>query len=286
MKAIEAPTCVDAWLQGCDHLLLQEADHWRDYNLVLEVSDPLALPPDERAVVEILGAFLADGGGLPFNTVVNTIFPAQLYARHGADGVYERYVAELYPQIKKHRDCSWGTYAHRILCRTDLDGTTINPLKELVAKLRSQLKLTGPNRAVYELDIIDPFLDIPIYDARQDRTRPLGGPCLSHLSFKLTADHRVMLTALYRSHWYVQRALGNLFGLAHLQHFVAQETGLALGPLVCHSSMALLEVQSGKWGKPAVPRPHHSLSRCLPTRSRMSSARDSAQHTWARRGEG
>jgi hypothetical protein len=66
---------------------------------------------------------------------------------------------------------------------------------------------------------------------------------------KLTADRRVMLTGFYRSHFYVQRALGNLLGLAHLQHFIAKETGLELGPLVCHSSMAQLELQSRKWGK-------------------------------------
>jgi hypothetical protein len=31
------------------------------------------------------------------------------------------------------------------------------------------------------------------------------------------ADWRLTLTALYRSHWYVQRILGNLFGLAVFQ---------------------------------------------------------------------
>lgn len=73
--------------------------------------------------------------------------------------------------------------------------------------------------------------------------------------------------ALYRSHWYVQRALGNLFGLAHLQHFVAQETGLELGPLVCISSVAQLEVQSGKWGKDAVK---DLISRCHAARRPMA----------------
>lgn len=252
MKSIESKTCVDAWLMGCDHLLTQEQDHWRDYNLVLEVADPISLPADDKKVVDVLDRFLTDHGGLPINTVVNTIFPAQLYVRHGAPGVYERYVSEVYPQVKDHPDCSWGTYAHRILCRTDTDGKTINPLRDLVEKLKVQLSLPGPNRAVYELGIVDPFLDIPIYDPGEDRARPLGGPCLSHISFHLTADRRLMLTALYRSHWYVQRTLGNLFGLAHLQHFVATEAGVQLGPLVCISSMAMLDVQAKKWGKAAV----------------------------------
>lgn len=252
MKTIEATTCVEAWLRGCDYLLANESDNWRAYNVVLEVSKPMSLPPEDKRVVETLDRFLTEHGGMPFNTVVNTIFPAQLYARHGAVGVYERYLSEIYPQIKDHPDCSWGTYAHRILCRKDSDGSTMYPLRELVDKLKTQLTMSGPNRAVYEVGVIDLFADIPIYDAREDRTRPIGGPCLSHISFHLGADRELMLTALYRSHWYVQRALGNLFGLAHLQHFVATEAELKVGPMVCVSTMAILDAQSRKWGKRAV----------------------------------
>ena len=83
MKPIQAATCVDAWLQGCDHLLSQEEDAWRDYNIISEIANPLDLPANDRAVVDILSRFLVDRGGLPFSTVVNTIFPAQLYQRHG-----------------------------------------------------------------------------------------------------------------------------------------------------------------------------------------------------------
>jgi len=252
MKPIEGSTCVDAWLAACDHLLTKENDAWRDYNVILEIAEPLSLSAAEKQVFLKLDKFLVDNKGLPFNSVVNTIFPAQLYARHGATGVYERYLTEVYPEIKKHPDCSWGTYAHRILCRIDSGGTTIYPLRDLVEKLRVQLAQDGPNRAIYEVGTIDLFADIPIYDPHQDRTRPIGGPCLSHLSFKLGPDRRLHLTALYRSHWYVQRALGNLFGLAHLQHFVAREAGLEMGPLTCISSVAQLETQSGHWGKVAV----------------------------------
>jgi hypothetical protein len=93
MKAIEASTCVDAWLKGCDHLLEHKDDAWRAYNVILEIADPLSLPANERDVVAILDRFLVQHGGLPFNTVVNTIFPAQLYQRHGAAGVYDRYLS-------------------------------------------------------------------------------------------------------------------------------------------------------------------------------------------------
>jgi len=255
MKPIEASTCVDAWLQGCDYLLTQEQDDWRAYNIVSEIANPIALPPGERAVVDFLNRFLTERGGLPFNTVVNTIFPAQLYQRHGAAGVYDRYVLDVLKHVLDHPDCKWGTYAQRILCRKDRDGTEFSPLKELVAKLKCQLAICGTNRGTYELGLLDPVLDIPIYDpGSSDRSRPNGGPCLSHISVKLTAGRKLMLTGFYRSHCYIQRALGNLFGLAHLQHFIAQETALELGPLVCHSSMAQLELSRRKKSAPAHER--------------------------------
>lgn len=31
MKAIEAGTCTEAWLGGCDYLLGHETDDWRAY---------------------------------------------------------------------------------------------------------------------------------------------------------------------------------------------------------------------------------------------------------------
>jgi hypothetical protein len=73
MKAIEAQTCVGAWMQACEFLLGQNEDHWRAYNVILEIADPLSLPPPDRAAFEILDRFLTQHGGLSVNTVVNTI---------------------------------------------------------------------------------------------------------------------------------------------------------------------------------------------------------------------
>lgn len=249
MKPIEGETCVDVWLEACDYLLLQLADDWRAYNVVLEVARPISLPAGDRAVVDLLDRFLATRGGLPINTVINTIFPALTYQRHGATGLSERYLNDIYPTLKRHPEWRWGTYAQRLFQRRDPSGVDIKPLETLVAKLKTQLALSGTQRAVYELSMVEPFLDIPIYEPSQDRNRPIGGPCLVHVSVKLTNDHRLMLTGFYRSHFYIQRALGNLLGLAHLQHFIAKEAGVEVGPLVCHSSMAQLDLSPGKWGK-------------------------------------
>lgn len=252
MKSIEADTCVRAWLEACEYLL--EQPHWRGYSLVLEISDPIALPANDRAAYHHLDRFLIESGGFPLNTVINTIFPARRFSRHGAEGLYDCYLNEIYPEIRKHPDFDWGTYFFRLIRWVDHDSKTINPLDDLVHKIRSQLSQAGPNRAVYELSSYDPFLDVPVYDPGYDRKRPLGGPCLTHLSFKIGPDKSLLLSAFYRSHYYVQRALGNLLGLAHLQNFVAEQTGLVVGPLLCISSMAQLEVSSGKWGKNDIRR--------------------------------
>jgi thymidylate synthase len=78
-----------------------------------------------------------------------------------------------------------------------------------------------------------------------DGNRTRNGPCLSHVSLKVGVEDTLYLTALYRSHSYVARALGNFLGLASLQAFVCDQTGLAPGPLVCVSTYARLETDDG-----------------------------------------
>ncbi len=68
-----------------------------------------------------------------------------------------------------------------------------------------------------------------------------------HLSIKLDRG-KVRLNATYRSHYYVQRLLGNLIGLARLQYFLAHEADLEIGPLTINSTYAKLDPgDGGKW---------------------------------------
>lgn len=253
MKAIQAPTCIRAWLEAATHL--QSLPKWRDYNIVLEVDSPFELRADEKQVFNLVDKFLVDHQGHSLNTVINTIFPATLYSNYGAAKVLEHYSA-LMPRIKKHPDVNWGTYAIRMNGeRTDAKNRPFTPLQRLIEKMEQELKQAGPKQAAYELSVTDINADfeIPIYDCTLDSKLTRGGPCLSHLSFKLTDDRRVMLTAFYRSHHYIQRALGNLFGLAWLQEFIANRLGIKSGPLVCISSMATLDTE-GDWGIADVER--------------------------------
>lgn len=239
MKLISADTCTKAWVQAVQHL--QGKDDWRDYTVILDIAEPMRLPAEDKNVYDIVDSFLAEKASVRISTVINTIFPATLFARNGADGVFKDY-PRLWPKIRKHARCQqWGTYAERIIQgRGPLKGQP-GPLQGLIEKLRKQLEGPAPKRGAYEIGTLDSADDIAIYDGSVDSGRILGGPCLSHLSFKLTGDRRLMLTALYRSHYYVYRALGNLYGLAWLQHFVAQQVGIDTANLVCHSTMAKLD---------------------------------------------
>jgi hypothetical protein len=181
-------------------------------------------------------------------TVASTIFPANFYLQRGATGIYEDYV-KVHPQLPRH----WGTYAGRMLRKLAASegknrGAEINPLRILVEKMKKQAT-GGRMRAVYEMNLIDDreLLELPIYNAITDARCTRGQPCLSHLSFKLvSAGQKVTLTVLYRNHYYIGKALGNLIGLAQLLSFVAAEAGIGVGPLVCHSTLA--ELDTGTWG--------------------------------------
>ncbi|OUL72163.1 hypothetical protein [Paraburkholderia hospita] len=267
---------VPTWLAAAQHLVKMPGRE--AMNIVLEIPDPLTITADDRAVIARVDAALAKCN-LTLNTVAGTIFPLAIYRRHGRPGYYEAYKSMLKRGKKKG---SWGTYALRMIDRASADGRTrINPLEALIKKLsdagqpsREDGKMSSFTSA-YELGISDPETDlgtatlddvggeIPTYDARLDALQWLGLPCLSHLSFKrieTETGYAVNLTAMYRSHHYCARALGNLIGLAQLLSFVAKEAKLEVGTLTCISSHAVLDAD--KWG--GVPNTRATLG--LPPR--------------------
>jgi hypothetical protein len=157
-----------------------------------------------------------------------------------------QYPDAIYPEIKSVNANSRGTYALRLTRRKCSDGTFMQPLDVLIDKLRRQLKQPGPQRAVYELDLGLEPLELKFYDAETDHANPRGGQCLSHVSLKLGPNRELYLTALYRYQYFIQKALGNLKGLARLQGCIAREVGIPVGPLVCHATLAVLET-GPKW---------------------------------------
>jgi hypothetical protein len=242
---IEAKTCVEAWLKAVS-LLATMPDRCA-YNVILDIENPVAMTDLDRRIVQAVDRFLTDHEADPLATVAATIFPASDYRRNGVKGVFEDFPERTYPKLSTR----WGTYAGRMLRHTGKNGKPFNPLEVTIEKLRAQSKRKSPLRGIYEVGLTDMLTDVPIFDPALDSKRTMGQPCLAHLSFKLREEKGLMLTALYRNHYYVQRALGNLIGLSQLLYFVARESGLAARSLVCHSTFARLDTDKG-WSLTAV----------------------------------
>ena len=223
-------------------------------NLVLEIPRPGVFRRSDLTIVRRVDAqIVARGKGLSIETVAGTIFPQGLYDRRHRPDFYQEYW-RLLDRAKKPG--TWGQYFERMTRRKAPDGTLVNPLEDVIGKLnRAVTSASSIYQSTYELSPSDPAQDIDgeddgaelaTYDPVRDRNRPYGGPCLSHLSFKITDRHVLDLTAIYRSHHYCERALGNLMGLARLQKYVAVHAALDQGTLTCISTHAELDLPS--WG--------------------------------------
>lgn len=218
-------------------------------NFVLEIASPTTLTADDVAAINAVNAELhKTDDGIGVYTVAATIFPQRIYLRHGRPDFYAQFLATM---KKGKKPGTWGTYAMRMMERTHpRTREAINPLEVIVSKLQK----TGAGtkyQSAYELglhdvaDVLDNETggELPIYAPASDGGKATNIPCLSHLSFKLDPERDAIdLTAVYRSHHYGRRALGNLIGLSQLQAFVATESGYTPGVLTCVSTLAHLDV--------------------------------------------
>lgn len=241
---------VPTWLAASTYLL--QTDRREARNLVLEIDDPMTRTDTDRLVIQKVDAAIRARGALSVETVAGTIFPQGMYQRYGRPDFYKKFL-KMMERAKKPG--TWGTYAMRLFARR-AGAQQINPMEIIIEKLKRAANEGNGYRAAYEAGLIDPVVDLdpaidfgcelPTYDPGIDARKISNMPCLSHLSFKLVDHARVDLAAIYRSHYYCERALGNLIGLSRLQAFVAREAGLAPGVLTCLSTHARLDMRS--WG--------------------------------------
>lgn len=248
MELLKGRSAPEVWLLGAEYLAKRKEHD--DFDVFLNVATPTVLSSADASVLKRVDNFLVEHGGLPVNTVAETIFPLEDYLRGGAKEVFEVYPARMKEIHHSRSDRRWGTYALRILRQRDYKGAVFNPLEGVLNKIKNH----GNYKACHELSSGRPFEDdIPIYDGALDRKPTYGNlPCLSHVSIKVD-NGRVRLNATYRSHYYMQRLLGNLIGLGRLQFFLAHESGLDVGPLTINSTYARLDTgaNNGKcchWG--------------------------------------
>lgn len=241
----DATSVVAAWIQATKAL---DAAKKPVYNLVYTINQPATMLASDDAVIKILNEFATKNGFHTTDTVANTIFPLDTFRAkfsQGADEFYDYYLDTVLPRVRK----KWGTYFERMISRQNDDKTPmikgnrrLNPLEILTEKLKRRVDDPPKTTTHYEIPLGDVALDIATYDPLLDGNYQIGGPCLSHVSFKIERDNTLRLSAFYRSHWYIERALGNLIGLARLQWFVAQGAGAKVGPLTIVAAEAVLDL--------------------------------------------
>lgn len=248
MKLITGETSPSVWLAAVEHL--DQVPRGEDFDVFLHIANPTVLTSEDRMVYDEVDRFLTSHGAFSVHTVAETIFPLDEYQRAGRKALFETYPEKLREIQKARSDSNWESYSYRILRQKNSAGDIFNPLEEILEKIKKH----GQYRASFELGQGQPFnYEIPIYNPATDRKRLYGGPCLSHLSIKVH-DGLVRFNATYRSHYYVRRLLGNLFGLGRLQVFLAHEAGLEVGSLTINSTFARLDTGSGegsggRWSK-------------------------------------
>ncbi len=224
-------SCARAWAAAATAIMqAREA-----YNVVVDVEDAVSHDDVDQSVISAVDEFLKEKCQNPVATVANTIFPQALYDQYGSPEFYEEYLKVFEALTKSKR---WGRYFERMIRYPIPGGGIINPLALLIEKINKQEAGRQTYRFAYELAIYD-----PVRDGRMLR----GAQCLSHISIKLHPLRGLTLTAMYRNHTYIRRALGNLIGLGRLQAFIAKETGYPVGPLTCLSTHAELDT-GDSWG--------------------------------------
>jgi hypothetical protein len=222
------PDCATAWREAVR--LVDGAPGHETYNVVIDVADPTINTTRAHPGIAVVDDFLS-ARGKSVETVANTIFPASLYYRYGAPAFFDVFSKKVLPKVRRSERWS-GYYFERMINFPVLAGEPPNQLWDIVERIRDD-QVRALNK--FELSLFDPVRDVD--------NSPYGGQCLSFMSFKIVpgSSRALMLTAMYRNHFYIEKLLGNLIGLGRLMAFVGRETGLQVGALTVISTHAEID---------------------------------------------
>src|ERR1700722_8436603 len=234
LPRISQPNCASGWLAASQAVYAQpkhEAHH-----VVIDITDPVEMSDSSQAVVSVVDDYLGHHSetGFLVRTVANTIFPQATYEDHGAPDFYSVYIEKIFPRLKRSAQ-DWGRYFERIIAYPGPDGA-VNLLAEMVANIKRNVAGDKTYRNIYELPVYNPIKDA--------NGSPRGGQCLSYMSFKLDKNRQLLLSAVYRNHYYTEKLLGNIIGLGRLMRFVGEQAKVSIGPLSILSTHA--EVDAGR----------------------------------------
>ncbi len=206
----------------------------RGLYVIIDVADPTANATVIHPGIASVDTFLT-ARAKPIETVANTIFPASLYLRYGAPAFFNVFETKVLPKVRRGDRWS-GYYFERMVASPVPAGQPPNQLWNIIERMRND-QVRALNK--FELSLFDPAQDVD--------NSPYGGQCLSFLSFKVVpgTPRTLLLTAMYRNHYYIEKLLGNLIGLGRLMAFVGRETGLKVGSLTVVSTHAKIDQPDG-----------------------------------------
>jgi hypothetical protein len=224
--------CARAWREAV-RLVDAQPGH-EAYNVLIDVESPTANADGQDPRVAVVDEFLK-ACDKSVETVANTIFPAGLYYRHGAPAFFDVFRNQVLPKVRRTGRWS-GYYFERMMQYPVPTGSPPNQLWDIVQRMKDE-RVRALNK--FELSLFDPARDVD--------NSPYGGQCLSFLSFKIVpgSPRKLVATALYRNHFYIEKLLGNLIGLGRLMAFVARESRLDIGSLTVISTHAEIDQPNG-----------------------------------------
>ncbi|HWZ16940.1 MAG TPA: hypothetical protein VNW95_17010 [Mucilaginibacter sp.] len=216
-KLIETQNCLSAWKEACSYIL-NKGD---GFNLIVHISSPGDI--NDNHLDEIFNSRITSK--ITIQNVVNTIFPFKLYQRsHGQDLNYFYDLHEaLYERGKRlHRrnKSRWGNYFLRF---TKFGTNKENQIQNIIDDINNRQNIRA---ACYIMHVSSVDYD--------SNTRIMGNPCLQYVQFAQVGNI-LNLSAVYRNHDFLTKALGNYLGLTHLLKFVCDQTNSNMGTVTCHS---------------------------------------------------
>lgn len=220
---IQSNNCLTAWKDACNFII----NNGNGNNLLVHINNPLGYT--DRQIREIIDDGLFTSKNI--DDVVNTIFPYKLRGRcrelqnsHFYDQ-HERLYERGKSMHRRNRSL-WGNYFLRF---TKFGATKKNQLQKIINDINAR---TNQYAACYIMHVSSIDTD--------SNTRNIGNPCLQYVQFGQDGRN-INMTAVYRNHDFLNKALGNYIGLAKLLEFVCQETGRNIGTFTCHSIHYFLE---------------------------------------------
>jgi len=222
---IKAPGLIEAWRSAAE-LLVRDGDR---FNLNIHITDPNSL--DEADVASFCHRRVSPDISKSVYDVANTIFPSNSKWHVGDLHRFFAHYRNVYERGQRRHPHAWGTYFLRLIAFGKGKENQLGKVIEGLANWKSKPK------AAFVLHLSSTELDNP---------RPLGAPCWQYAQFIRSGGDVLSLSAVYRSHDYFQKALGNFVGLTRLLRFVCERSQMKSGTLTCLSTYASLQNKQAK----------------------------------------